>query len=137
MTGILQALADDAPLYGEVPTAIYRHTFIDTPADRTMVNDDVMVVHRAESVTFMVFDISVAQTEAHETHYDIVTDNGNGIVGNTDSVTGCRLSEESLIRPDGNTTFKEYGTRDVEDDDSWLVRLHSLTEGALATIIGK
>ena len=41
VTGIVQALRSDAPLYGYILRTVDRQALVDAPRNRTVINDDV------------------------------------------------------------------------------------------------
>ena len=134
---ILQTLCGDAPLNGKVLSAIDRQTFVDAPADRTMVDDDVVVVHRTEAVAFMVGNIFIAQAETHITDDDVVAIQRNGIVGYADAVAGSRLSGNGDVAFDGKGPLQMDSAGNVEDNGPETTPFASIAERALLTIVFK
>ena len=137
VSGVLQALAGDAPLHGDVLAAVHRQALVDAPRHGAVVDDDVVMVHRTQSVAFVVGHILVAQSEAHVAHDDVVAAHRYGIVGHADAVAGRRLSQERLVALDGQSARQVDGAADVEDDDACGVALHGLAQRAVATVVGQ
>ena len=62
VSGIVETLADDAPLDGKVTIAIDGQTFINAPADGAVVDDDIVTATASQTVALMVGHFSVAQS---------------------------------------------------------------------------
>ena len=77
---------------GDVLSPIDRQTFVDAPADGTVVHDDVVVVHRTETVTLMISNKLIAQTETHITEDDVVAGDDKRMIGYADAVARSCLS---------------------------------------------
>ena len=100
MTGVDKALRYDTPLDGGVVSSAERKTFINTPADRAVVNNDVALVERTEAVPTIssVFrHICITKTETKETENDIVGLYRKRIVCDADTVAGSSLSGNSHV----------------------------------------
>ena len=72
VTCCYQTLVGDAPLYCDVGAAIDREAFVDAPADRAVVDDDILAVHTAQSVAFVLGDVTIAKAEPHISDDDVV-----------------------------------------------------------------
>ena len=57
-----------------------------------MVNDDVVVVHRSQTVTLMIGNKLIAQAETHITEDDIVAGDDKRMIGYADAVARSCLS---------------------------------------------
>ena len=103
VSAVAQALADDAPLYGDVLASVDGTALVDAPRDGAVVDDDVVMVAGSQSVALVVGHLAVAQSEAHEADDDVVCRDDEGIVGHADAVAGRRLSQERLVALDGQS----------------------------------
>ena len=100
MAGVDKALCHKAPLHCSVLVAEHGEAFVDGPADRAVVDDEVLVVEASETVPAVgiaLGDILIAEPEAHIAYDDVVGLNGHGIVGNADAVAGSRLSGDGDV----------------------------------------
>ena len=59
MTTVAQTLADDAPLYSDILTAIYRTALVYAPRHRAVIDDDIIVVRSTQTITFVCFRVSL------------------------------------------------------------------------------
>ena len=89
MAGVAQALCDQAPLKGHVFHSVNGTAFVDTPTDRAMVHHDVLLVHAAQTIAFVVGYMEVPKPEADEADDDIAGVDGEGIIGDANAVTGA------------------------------------------------
>jgi hypothetical protein len=69
VSGIVETLADDAPLDGKVTIAIDGQALVYGPADRAMIHYDIMTSATTQSVTFVMIHLPIAQSETHVADY--------------------------------------------------------------------
>ena len=119
MARIHQTLRGDTPLHGDVARAIDGEALVDTPADGTVVDNNVLPVHSTQSVALVSIRIRfqrlVAQTEAHVADDDVLVER-DGIVGYADAVAGCRLSGQRGVFTDTEGRLEHDGSANVEHD---------------------
>jgi hypothetical protein len=97
MTGVVKTLGNEAPLHGQVFHAVYRTTFVDAPANGAMVDDDVFLIHASQTITFMISYIGVAQAKTHKADDDVARVDGEGVIGDADTITRCCLSGDGNV----------------------------------------
>ena len=121
MSGIAQALSQDAPLQGEVLILVERGTFIHRPAHGAMVQDDIIVATAPDgvllcAVAFRILD-GVAKAETDETDNDIGGLDVCRIIFQADTVSGSRLTGNGDIPLiDFQYRLKSDFTGNVEND---------------------
>ena len=115
MSGIVEALAHNAPLHGEVTIAVDRQTLVNRPADAAVVDDDIMTVTTSKPVAFVMGDLSITQSETYIA-YDIIGTDHNRIVGQTDPVTWGSLSCYCRVLRKSQRRFQEYRARNIENN---------------------
>ena len=72
MTRIDETLSGNTPLHRVAVTAIHRDTLIDTPTDRTMVDNHIVMIMTFQSVALMKSHIPITQPETHISDNDII-----------------------------------------------------------------
>ena len=103
MIGIIQRLGNKVPLQRSTVAAIHRKTFIRTPADAAMIDDDMFFANAAKGIimTTSIYFAFVLKTVAHAkpeiAHNDIIATKTNGVIGDTDAITGRRLAGDRNI----------------------------------------
>ena len=108
VSGIVETLADDAPLDGKVAIAIDGQALIDTPTDGTVVDDNIVTATASQTVALMVGHFSVAQAETHVAD-DVVGTDHDGIVGQTDAVARSSLPGDSRMGCEAQGRLQEDG----------------------------
>ena len=97
MDGICQALANDAPLEGEIAVVVERGTLVGAPTHGTMVDDDVAVmfetIHR---IVAFLFDVS-PHARADETDNHVVGRHAEGVVFQANAVARSCLSGDGEV----------------------------------------
>ena len=85
-----------------------------------MVNDDILLVHTSESVSLMVGDIAVAESEAHVSYDDIARRDAEWIVGYANAVARSCLPEYgdvAVLQPQLACQVDSAG--DIEDNGAF------------------
>lgn len=95
MAGHQHAFCGDRPLHRSILVVIQADHFIDRPAERAVVNDDVLVIPRTEGIIFT--DNPVSESKTHITHNDIVGFYGCRIIGYGNAITRCGLAGNRQI----------------------------------------
>ena len=118
--GIIETLANDAPLDGGIVCVVGCQTLFHRPRHRTMVNDDVLTVFHVQSCEALVG--LVAGTEAHIADNDVVLVDIQRIACYADAAARRRLSEDAHVRvihlqlrrqEDGSRRVKQNSSRRV------------------------
>ena len=132
MSCIIKTLRRNTPLHRDIARTIHRQTFIDTPTDRTMVDNDVFKIHAAQAIAFVISHKSISQTETHITDNHIVSTDSERIIGHTDTITGSRLSGQSDITvSDAQRTFQMNGSRHIENNGTRAALIQTPTQRTL------
>ena len=114
MAGVAQALRNQTPLYREAFATINRATLIDRPADRAVVDDQVLTLRTAQAVG--IASAVVADTEAQVAHDDIAGANRHREAGDADALTRSSLScYGEVALGDAQRRVEEDRARYVED----------------------
>ena len=93
MSGIDKALRHDTPLDGGIGGSAERKTFVDAPAHRTVVDNEILAVEGAKcipAVSAVDRHVLIAETEAHEADDYIIGFYAERIVRDADSVSAIR-----------------------------------------------
>jgi len=64
VTGIVQALCYDTPLYREITITKYGQTLVNRPTDGAMVYYDIMTSAASQSVALVVGYLAISQSKA-------------------------------------------------------------------------
>ena len=132
MSCIIKTLRRNTPLHRDIVRTIHRQTFIDTPTDRTMVDNDVYKIHATQAIALVISHISISQTETHITDNHIVSTDGERIIGHTDTIAGSRLSGQSDITvSNAERTFQMNGSRHIENNGTRAALIQTPTQRTL------
>ena len=129
-----QTLGDDAPLHREVVVGIERGTFVGTPGDGAVVDDDVVAETSAEgigSVGLLGRERPVAHAETHISDDDIAARYRYRIAGHTDSVARRALSGDGQVAArDVQAAVELYRTRYLEKNGNFGEVGYPVSQGA-------
>ena len=130
-----QALRYDVPLEAEVGHTVEGRTFIGTPADGTVVDDDVLVGsvgvgHYLDGVVFRFFLVS--HTAADEAHDDVARRDAECVVFQADTVSrGCLAGNGEVAFGDVELLAEFDDAGHVEDYGKGpAFLLYAVAEGA-------
>ena len=115
-----QTLSYQAPLHSGILIAQHRQTFVDGPAHRAMVDDDVLLVQCTKaipSVGTIQQHIHIAQSEAHVTHNHVTALDSARIVGHADAIAWSRLSSDGDITTDVECRLQMNRSRNIEHNN--------------------
>ena len=92
-----EALGDGAPLHGEVAVVVERCHLIDTPTERAVVEDDVLVMAPPAGISSIVDIHGIAATHTDEAHDHVVGIHCNGVITEGDAIARSCLSGNGHI----------------------------------------
>ena len=123
-------------MYGDVASAINGQALIDAPADGAMVDNDVVFVHCTETVSLVMFNIFIAQAEAHETDDNVVGCYDKRIVGHTNTITWSRLSGNGdIVVLELHFLVQMDGAGYIEDDGTFSFLVDGITQGTWLVVV--
>ena len=129
-----QALAEDAPLHGEVFVAIEGGTLVRAPAHAAMVYDDILVVAPPDGIALVL--PLVAHAAAQEADDDIVGFDHQRIVLQANAVAGgCLPGNGHVAFLYLQVALQLDDARHVEHDDARPALLHPGTQRARAAVV--
>ena len=140
-----EALAQDAPLHGEVLVAVEGGTFVRAPAHAAMVDDDVRGVASPHGVVFRFQFVSHAA--ADETDDDIggalvfflflfISGDVQGVVFDADAIPRSSLSGDGEVAVlDYQPALQLDDSRYVEHDGAGAFHVDSGTQRAFAAVV--
>ena len=132
--GVVEALAEDAPLHREVLVVVERGAFVHRPAHRAVVEDDVGVVAAPDAV-FLAGHL-VAQAEAHEADDHVVGVVLDAVVGQADAVARRRLAGDGDVAlGDGQAALELDDAGHVEDDGPGAGLTEGVAERSLVVVV--
>ena len=97
MTGIAQRFGDGTPLHGKVAIVVERSHFIATPRHRAVVENDVLFIASPDSIGTIVHVLYLTTTETNESDNNIVGRAIDGVIAQSDTRRGSRLSGDGNI----------------------------------------
>ena len=100
MIGMVQALADDAPLHGAVPVVADRQHLVNTPTKGAMIDDNIFLKIPAGCIFGKFVHISQADPEIADD--DVVSINTQRVIPDADSIARRRLAgngEVAVLNP--------------------------------------
>ena len=133
---IVKRLTDDAPLDSAVSGCRNRKTFVDAPADGTVVYNKVVGSVDAEAIALVVGHLALAKSEAKVANNGVLTGDGDGIVGQAYAVAGSRLTKDgdvAAVQVEGRGEVDS--ATDGKGDDFLARLLHGPTEGAFLEVV--
>ena len=93
---IVEALAECAPLHGEVVVVVERSHLVDTPRQRAVVEDEAVEVLAPAGVSTVVELLFLSASDTYEP-YDVVVTGSYGVVPECDAGVGGCLSENGGV----------------------------------------
>ena len=136
MTRIIKALRYGAPLHSEVSVVVVGSRLVDAPAERAMVQYDVIVLASPRGVGGLIDIFNLASADPDEPHNDVVRFVPEGVIAKRDAGSGSRLAGNSHVAgTDDELRLEVDVTGDIENNDSRTLSFKSLTKRALARIV--
>ena len=101
-----------------------------------MVHYDILTIHRSKSVALVLVHMTIATTETQKAKNNIVRIYREGVISNTNAITGGCLSGNCYITfLQLQSTLQEYRTADIKHDGSDSTLVASPSEGAFRSVI--
>ena len=128
VSGSAQAFGDKTPLYRCVFRTIYGQAFVNRPADRTVVYNDIFFIHTSQTIRFSTGSYACCSyPETQVTENDIVGRDDNRIIRQADSLSRSTLSGNgNIVIGDFQITLQVDGSGYIEDNGACPFLLYSI-----------
>ncbi len=105
MACVAKALANGAPLHGEVVVVIERGHLVDAPRERAVVEHHTCIVTRRAGIGAIIDILLLSTANTDEAHHNVIAVRIDGIVAQSDAGRRCRLPHDSGVGTDIHITF--------------------------------
>ncbi len=134
MKRAVQTLTDNAPLHRRVFVVIKRSDFFNAPAQRAMIDDDILAAEARDRV--LLQPVYVAEANAQITNDDIIRSNNERIIASANALAGRGLSGNGAIAVrDAQFGLQRNRAGHAKDNRPRALRGNGCAQTALAAVI--